>query len=151
MTGEGSTAREPGNDPTLAHLDALREETMREAWGRREFEDRRKIVAAAIIFGEQFDHQLSAQSPGSDQKDTQRMLMDVINASIDEFARKENLQREEAAEFLSEVETRDLVLEFNEVLEAREMDPERTLDELLSEAVGSRLHKARWADHWTSG
>lgn len=124
---------------------------MRRAWGDRGREDRRRIVAAAVIFGEQFDEQLSAQPPGSDQKETQRMLMDVINAAIDEFARRENLEKEEAATFLSEVETRDLVLEFNEVLEARETNPERTLDELLGEAVDSRRDKARWADHWTSG
>ena len=124
---------------------------MQRAWGGRGPEDRRRIVAAAMIFGEQFDKQLSAQPPGADQREAQRMLMGVINASIDEFARQENLEREAAADFLSEVETRDLVLEFNEVLEARETDPERTLDELLGEAVDSRLDKARWADHWTSG
>lgn len=125
---------------------------MKEAWGDMGQEERRLIVIAAIIFGEEFDHQLSTRPPGSsDHKEAQRMLMDVINASIDEFARRENLNRAEATEFLSEVETRDLVLEFNEVLEARETNPERTLDDLLSEAVGSRLDKARWADHWSSG
>lgn len=142
---------ERNRDPAIECLDELREETRRRAWGDRGREDRRRIIVAAMIFADQFDEQLSAQPPGADQGETQRMLMDVINAAIDEFARRENLQREEAAAFLSEVETRDLVLEFNEVLEARETNPERTLDELLGEAVDSRLDKARWADHWTSG
>jgi hypothetical protein len=124
---------------------------MQRAWGNRGPEDRRRIVAAAIIFGEQFEEHLSAHDPSTDPQEAQRMLMDVINASIDEFARRESLDREEAANFLSEVETRDLILEFNEVLEARAADPNRILDELLREAVDSRLDKARWADHWTSG
>ena len=124
---------------------------MYRAWGGRDPETRRRIVVAATIFGEQFDRQLTLKTPGTNQQEAQRMLMDVINASIQEFARRENLGREEAADFLSEVETRDLVLEFNEVLEAREAEPEKTLDELLKEAVDSRLDKARWADHWTSG
>ena len=94
-----------------------------------------------MIFGEQFDKQLAAGSPGAGRQEAQRMLMGVINASIEEFARRENLGREEAADFLSEVEIRDLVLEFNEVLEAREIEPEKTLDELLREAVNSRLDK----------
>ena len=143
--------KEPGEDPAPTHLDALREETMRRAWGERDPETRRRIVAAAMIFGEQFDKQLAAGSPDAGRQEAQRMLMGVINASIEEFARRENLGREEAADFLSEVETRDLVLEFNEVLEAREIEPEKTLDELLRDAVDSRLDKARWADHWTSG
>ncbi len=150
MNREGPP-KEPGRDPALTHLDDLREETMRKAWGERGFEDRRKIVVAAMIFGEKFDEQLSAQPPGPDQQEAQRMLMGVINASIDEFSRREDLKREEAASFLSELETRDLVLEFNEVLEIRETETGKTLDELLSEAVNSRLDKARWADHWTSG
>jgi hypothetical protein len=124
---------------------------MQRAWVGRGPEDRRRIVVAAIIFGEQFEEHLSTRDPSTDQQEAQRMLMDVINASIDEFARRESLERETAADFLSKVETRDLVLEFNEVLEARAADPNRTLDELLREAVDSRLDKARWADHWTSG
>lgn len=145
------TGDEPNTDPALAHLNALREETMREAWGGREFDDRRKIVVAAMIFGEQFEEQLSDGIPGTDQKEAQRMLMNVINASIDGFARRESLKKEEAADFLSDLGTRDLVLEFNEVLESRELDPNKTLDELLKEAVDGRLDKARWADHWSSG
>lgn len=108
-------------------------------------------MVAASIFGEQFDKLISTETPNADHQEAQRLLMDVINASIEEFARRENLEREEAAAFLSEVETRDLILEFNEVLEAHAAEPERTLDELLTEAVDSRLDKARWADHWTSG
>ncbi|CAN5575689.1 hypothetical protein BH24ACT22_BH24ACT22_21900 [soil metagenome] len=124
---------------------------MREAWGTRKPEVRRRIVVAAMIFGEQFDHQLSEETPGTDHKEAQRLLMAVINASIDEFARRENLNREDAAGFMGKLETRDLVLEFNEVLEACDTEPDKTLDELLKEAVDSRLDKARWADHWTSG
>ncbi len=150
MNHEGP-AQEPAKDPALAHLGGIQEETQLEAWGKRGFDERRKIVVAAMIFGEQFDEQLSKESPAADQKEAQRMLMAVINASINEFARRENLEKEEAAEFLGELGTRDLVLEFNEVLEAREMKPEKTLDELLKEAVDSRLDKARWADHWSSG
>ncbi|MGB3632921.1 MAG: hypothetical protein WA982_02660 [Rubrobacteraceae bacterium] len=151
MNHEASIEGEPRRDPALAHLDELREETMREAWGPREHEVRRRIVVAAMIFGEQFDHQLSEESPNADHKGAQRLLMAVINASIDEFARREKLEIEDAAGFMSELETRDLVLEFNEVLEARENNPDKTLDELLKDAVDSRLDKARWADHWTSG
>lgn len=124
---------------------------MQSAWQDREPEDRRRIVSAAIIFGEQFDRLLSEQPPGADQGSAQRMLMNVIDASITEFARRENLEKEEAANFLGDLETRDLILEFNEVLEAHETNPTKTLDELLKEAVDSRLDKARWADHWTSG
>ena len=104
-----------------------------------------------MIFGEQLDARLSTGPPGVTEKETQRILMDVINASIDEFSRREDLDKEAATAFLSEVEVRDLVLEFNEVLEARETEPQKTLDELLKLAVESRLDKARWADHWTSG
>ena len=77
--------------------------------------------------------------------------MGVIRTSIDEFARRENLEKEEAAGFLSEVGTRDLILEFNEVLEAQETNPDKELDDLLQEAVDARLDKARRADPWTSG
>lgn len=124
---------------------------MYRAWGDRSPEDRRRIVVAAMIFGEQFDKRFAAGTPGADPQEAQRLLMDVINASIEEFARRENLDQQAAADFLSEVETRDLVLEFNEVLESHEASPDRSLDELLREAVDSRLDKARWSDHWTSG
>ena len=124
---------------------------MRRAWGDRSFEERRRIVVAAMVFAEQFEKQLDEGAPGADQQEVQRMLMGVINASINEFARRENLEKEAAANFLSELETRDLILEFNEVLEAHGTDPDKTLNELLKEAIDSRLDKARWADHWTSG
>lgn len=128
---------------------------MRRAWGGRSPDERRRIVLAAMIFGEQFDRKLAdqpvGQPAGTEQSDPQRLLMAVINASIDEFSRREDVGKEEAAELLGEVETRDLILEFDEVLEARQLNPERTLDELLREAVDNRVRKARWADHWTSG
>lgn len=151
MNEHGTTERERDEDPASGYLAVLREETMQEAWGDRSPEDRRRIVVAAIIFGEEFDKRLAEDKPGPDPRETQRLLMNVINAAIDEFSRRESLDRETAASFLSEVETRDLILEFDEVLEARETNPEKSLDALLKDAIDSRRRKARWADHWTSG
>lgn len=125
---------------------------MRRAWGDRPHEERRRIVAAARIFGRQFEKQLTSQPPVSDERDTRRLLMAVINASIQEFAELEGIDQEAAGEFLGDVGTRDLILEFNEVLEAYGTeDTGKSLDELLQEAVDSRIDKARWADHWSSG
>lgn len=124
---------------------------MRRAWGDRDLDERRRLVVAAIIFGEQFEEQLAAYPTGTDRTEAQRLLMRVIDSTINEFAHREDLDKSVAAGFLSEVENRDLILEFNEVLEAREASPERPLDDLLQEAIDSRLRKARWADHWSSG
>ncbi len=139
-------------DPASDLLGELEESTLQRAWGDRGPEERRWIVVAATIFGRQFERHISSHQTSLDEQESQRLLMAVIRASIDEFAESENLPQDEAAEFLGEVETRDLVLEFNEVLEAyNPKDPDKSLDELLKEAVDSRLDKARWADHWSSG
>lgn len=127
MSRDSPKEKERNRDPALDYLAVLREETMRRAWGDRGFDERRRIVVAAMVFGEQFDKQLATPPSGADQKEVQRLLMGVIRASIDEFARRENLKKEEAASFLSEVGTRDLILEFNEVLEAQEMNPDKSL------------------------
>jgi hypothetical protein len=47
--------------------------------------------------------------------------------------------------------TRDCVLEFNEVLEEFANEPEKSLNEHLKAAVENREAHARWADHWSSG
>ncbi|HET7271431.1 MAG TPA: hypothetical protein VFI90_10145 [Rubrobacter sp.] len=51
------------------------------------------------------------------------------------------LDENEAANFLSEVDTRDHVLEFDEVLDAYKGSG-RALDELLQDAVDSRRERA---------
>ena len=129
----------------LGYLAELREETMLLAWGEdASAEDRRRTVLAALIFGRQFDERVAERPVGSDEDDLRRFLMGLMNGVVEEFARREGLDRDEAAEFLGEVGTRDHVLEFNEVLDAYEEDEEtgRTLDELLREAVESRREKA---------
>jgi hypothetical protein len=136
------------SDAPLAYLGELREETMRRAWGDIRPEDRRRIVTAATIFGRQFEEQ-SATTSG---EDPQRLLMSLMNAVVREFAKHENLPEDEAANFLSEVPTRDYILEFDEVLETHKNGGSgKTLDELLDEAVESRREKAIWSGHWSSG
>lgn len=138
-------------DPALALLEELDEETMRRAWGEeRGSEDRRRIASAALIFGEQLEERLEEGAPGSDEQARQRFLMGLMNAAIREFARRENLSQDEAADFLGDLGTRDRVLELNEALDARS-ESGRLLDELLGEAVESRQEKAIWSDHWSSG
>ncbi|MGH3144332.1 MAG: hypothetical protein ACRDTR_00860 [Rubrobacter sp.] len=137
--GKGDTER------ALGYLEELREETMLLAWGENALaDDRRRIVLAALIFGRQFEeraaHQLTAEI---DEDGLRRLLMDLMNGVVEEFARCEGLDRSEAAGFLSEVGVRDHVLEFNEVLDAHAAEGSgQTLDELLREAVGSRREKA---------
>lgn len=145
---------EPGEsvDAASGFLGELRESTMQKAWGDRAFGERRRIAVAALIFGRQFERHIPSHRTSLDEQESRRLLMAVIQASIDEFAETENLPPDEAAAFLSEVETRDLVLEFNEVLETYASETsDKNLDELLLETVNSRLKKARWADHWSSG
>lgn len=77
--------------------------------------------------------------------------MALMSAAMDEFARRENVSKDEATSFLSEVGTRDRVLELNEVLGVRAEEPERSLDDLLSEAVDARRDKTVWARHFKSG
>jgi hypothetical protein len=69
--------------------------------------------------------------------------MGLMNGVVEEFAKREGLDRDEAAEFLGEVVTRDHVLEFNEVLDAYTGgESGLTLDELLREAVEGREERA---------
>ncbi len=131
-------------DVVLGYLAQLQEKTMLLAWGEdASSEDRRRIVLAALIFGRQFDERVAERPAGSDDAELRRFLMGLMNGVVEEFARREGLGRNEAAEFLGEVSTRDHVLEFNEVLDAYEdKETGRTLDELLWEAVESRIEKA---------
>jgi hypothetical protein len=129
-------------DPALGYLAELREETMVRAWGEGvSAADRRRIVLAATIFGRQFEARAAERPTGADEAGLRRFLMGLMNGVVEEFARREGLNKSEAAEFLSEVGTRDHVLEFNEVLDAYE-ESGRTLDELLREAVDGRREKA---------
>ncbi len=129
-------------DPTPKYLAELSEETMLLAWGENaSVEDRRRIVLAATIFGRQFEERAAERPSG--EAELRRFLMGLMNGVVEEFARREGLDRDEAAEFLGEVGTRDHVLEFDEVLEAYEGEETgRTLDELLRGAVESRRVKA---------
>ena len=88
---------------------------MTRAWGPDKTpEDRRRIVAAALIFGRQFDERMSENPPEStDEKDFQRFLMALMTAVIQEFAEREGMDPASAGSFLSDVNTRDYVLEFN--------------------------------------
>lgn len=105
--------------------------------------DRRRIVLAAVIFGRQFDERVAERPSGSSEDELRRFLMGLMDGVVEEFARREGLDRDEAAEFLGEVGTRDHVLEFNEVLDAYlGGEAGTTLDELLREAVESRREKA---------
>ena len=146
---------EPGNQEIvtpLSILSALDEETLRRAWGEKSPEERRRIVAAAIIFGEQFEKRVEEHPPGPGENGARRFLMALMGDVIQEFADRENMGRDEATSFLSDVGARDYVLEFNEVLEARAAeDSGRTLDEVFREAIDSRREKAVWSGHFSSG
>lgn len=121
------------------------------AWGaQRTRDERRQIVQAALIFGRKLDERLSQRSEEVQPDEAQRFLMSLINDVIAEFARQEDLDQESATGFLSDVGTRDLVLEFNEVLEARE-ETGLSLDEQLLRLVEDRRERAIWSDHWRSG
>jgi hypothetical protein len=114
---------------------------MRRAWGEEaSAEDRRRIVAAAIIFGRQFEERV----PGpveTDEEGARRLLMDLMNGVVREFSAQEGMEVGEAAGFLGEVGTRDRVLEFSEVLDAHEGSG-RPLDGLLRETVDLRRERA---------
>ena len=142
-----------GPDLAPAYLNQLREETMSRAWGEDVSpEIRRRIVVAATIFGRQLEERLAQRSPEVGGEELQRFLMALMDGVVEEFAEHEGMDKSEAVAFLSEVSTRDYVLEFNEVLDAyAEDDSGRTLDEILQEAVDSRREKAIWARHWSSG
>ncbi len=136
--------REGDPDPALGYLEELEEETMVLAWGEDVSpKDRRRIVLAALIFGRQFEERAVERPAESDEDGLRRFLMVLMNDVVEEFARREGLDRDEAAEFLGEVGTRDHVLEFDEVLDAYADDEAgRTLDGLLREAVESRRERA---------
>jgi hypothetical protein len=144
-----------GGDPdhAPAYLNQLREETMSRAWGEDATpEDRRRIVLAATVFGRQLEERLAQRSPRVGEEELQRFLVALLDGVVEEFAGREGMDKGEAATFLSDVSTRDYVLEFNEVLDAYARgDSERTLDEILHEAVDSRREKAIWARHRSSG
>lgn len=124
---------------------------MRRAWGERTPRERRGIVTAAVIFGEEFERRVPELPPDADEGEVQRFLMALMSAAVEEFARREELPPDEAAGFLSEVGTRDRVLEFNEVLGVWADEPECSLDDLLLEAVRARQDKSIWARHFKSG
>ena len=153
MVGEGEPGGNCEADPALTYLEDLDDETMTLAWGPdRTSEDRRRIVLAAMIFGRQFEERMSVRPPEDfEEQEFQRFLMNLMNAVLSEFAEQEGLDDASAAAFLSDVKTRDYVLEFNEVLEEYTANPEKSLNEHLRTAVESRQERAAWANHWSSG
>ena len=154
MTAEGEGARAGRmEDVILAHLRLLDEETMTLAWGPdRTFEDRRRIVAAALIFGRKFEERMEQSPPESlDDAHFQRFLMALMNAAIRGFAEAEGLDPATAAAFLGDVGTRDLIFEFSDVLDSFAEDPETPLNEHLRAAVEDRQHKAVRSRHWSGG
>ena len=116
--------RDPGlfanANPTAPYLERLEEETMRHAWGQRSSEERRRIVLAALIFGRQYEERARTLGPSPDEGEVQRLLMGLMSAVLQEFAEHEGLDQGEAGNLLGEVPTRDLILEFDEVLAAAE-------------------------------
>ncbi len=151
--GGGDPREEHAQDPALAYLKELDDATMTLAWGPdKTFEDRRRIVLAATIFGRQFEERIGESPPESlDERESQRFLMGLMNAVISEFAEREGLDPASAAAFLGDVGTRDYVLELNEALEEYAANPEKPLNEHLRAAVESRQEKARWSRHRSSG
>ena len=130
------------DDATAAYLYQLQEDTMRLAWGEEASpEDRRRIVSAAIIFGRQFEESLGDRPGDLDEAGARRLLMNLMNRVVREFAAEEGMETGAAAEFLGEIGTRDRVLEFSEVLDAYR-ESGRPLDWLLREAVGDRRERA---------
>ena len=127
------------------------EGTMVSAWGpHRSRQERRWIVLAAVILGRKLEERLNECQDELSPDEAQRLLMSLINDTITEFARQEDLAHDEATEFLSYVGNRDLVLEFNETLEAQQ-ESGLDLDEQLRRMVEARRDRAIWADHWSSG
>ena len=123
---------------------------MRLAWGDRPPEERRRIVLAALIFGEQFRERSRTLGPSPDESEVQRLLMGLMSAVIREFAAREGLDENEATYLLGDVRTRDLILEFDEVVSSAE-DSNRPLDAVFRETVEARQNRAVWSDHWSSG
>jgi hypothetical protein len=154
MAGKHEGARSEGaKDLALVYLGRLDEETMALAWGSdRGFEDRRRVVAAAVIFGRKFEERMANSPPESlDDAHFQRFLMGLMNAAIDEFAAAEGLDPAAAAAFLGDVGTRDLIFEFSDVLDRFAEEPETSLDNHLRAAVEDRPDRAVWSHHWRGG
>lgn len=137
----------------LAYLEELDDESMTLAWGPDKTpEERRRIVLAAMIFGRQFEERMGERPPENlDEREFQRFLMGLMNAVVSEFAEHEGLGLASAAAFLGDIQTRDYILEFNEVLEEFAKDPEKPLSEHLRSAVESRQERAIRSRHWSSG
>lgn len=154
MAGKHEGARSEGaGDLALVYLGRLDEETMALAWGSdRGFEDRRRVVAAAVIFGRKFEERMANSPPESlDDAHFQRFLMGLMNAAIDEFAAAEGLDPAAAAAFLGDVGTRDLIFEFSDVLDRFAEEPDVSLDDHLRAAVEDRQDRAVWSHHWRGG
>lgn len=138
-------------DEALAYLLQLSEETMVFAWGsHRSWQERRRIVLAALLLGRKLEERLHQHQDEPSPEEAQRFLMYLLNDTITEFARQENLPHEEATEFLSDVNNRDLVLELNETLEAAQ-ESGLEIEEQLRRMVEARRDRAIWSDHWSSG
>lgn len=147
----GGEAAQGDRERALAYLESLREETMAAAWGaRRSQEERRQIVQAALILGRKLEERLAQRQEELHPDEAQRFLMALINDTVNEFASQEGLGAEEATNFLSDVSTRDVILELNEALEAS-LESGETLDEHLRLLVEDRKDRAIWSDHWRSG
>jgi hypothetical protein len=131
----------------------LSEETLSAAWGPDAAPDaRRRLVLAALLFGEEFDRRMGESPPASlNDRDFRRFLMGLMNAVVSRFAAHEGIPQDEAAAYLGDVSRRDRVLELNEALEAYANGPNRPLDDLLREAVEGRRDKAVWSEHWRGG
>jgi hypothetical protein len=135
----------------LAYLEGLRGETMAAAWGPgRTQEEQRQIVQAALILGRKLEERLAQRQDELHPDEAQRFLMALINDTVNEFARQEELESEKATNFLSDVSNRDVILELNEALEAS-AESGKTLDEHLRLLVEDRKDRAIWSDHWSSG
>ena len=134
-------------------LRRLDEETMLLAWGPgRDAEDRRRIVAAALVFERKFEERMAEDPLESlDEARFGRFLMGLMNAAIAEFAASEGLGSEEAAVFMSDLETRDLIFEFCDTLDGAAEEPDVSLDDHLRSAVAARQEKAVWSRHWLGG
>jgi (2Fe-2S) ferredoxin len=150
-SGSGGSGESSDREQALSCLEELGEETMQAAWGaQRTAEERRRIVQAALILGRKLDERLAERGEELHPDEAQRFLMALINDTVKEFARQESLDPDDAANFLSDVGTRDLILEFNEVLEASR-ESGRPLDDQLRQIVEDRQDRAIWSDHWSSG
>lgn len=121
------------------------------AWGtQRSADERRRIVRSALILGHKLEEMLAQRQDELRPEEAQRFLMPIMNDTVVEFARQEGVSQDDATAFLGDVSNRDLVLEFNEALEAAR-GTGLTLDEQLCRIVEARRDRAIWSDHWSSG